>query len=672
MGRRRRVAGDVGGTASTGAGHANSDKHNDSNQGSTLTTAAAAALGLACCLGAVAVVLQNNAFISLGAQYQPPPPNVVQLWKASFYGVPQMMPGDFQRFTPDLVNFPDQAGATAARMCLQGRYESILSAFDSLKGRHERVLEQIASHPHFDPQVGCPMYYAQQYRNIPAMNLLASKFDKKLLAVCMEELDSWKANVVHSAAMSKASGFVRLFQRFRADALAAGYTLDELKTLQTPPMALSDVRFPVSPEPQRLYLLDIHDAMGAKDMAIVLDIVSRDAVRAGGWRDNTPLHIAAFDGRTAVIDMLLSHGALVDARNQEGRTPLHLCAASGFAATCRALLAAGASREATDTAHGVTPVEVARHNGFLALAEELQGSPSKAASNAKGQDEHRSAGADTNPETSSDTDTETASSGGWGTVARSDPWDVVEPSATACGVDRLDSLDYEVFMRDYVGMRRPVIVRLGSSHPHRAAWAKAAFLDKFGDVNVTVAPLPYAQTYGLEGSSTSTIRNFVRRHMDSDDKGSGSGGGPDWLTSHHARQYVFDGRVFWDTQALNDLAWLPPNTFETTQDILRQFILGPRGSGAPPHFHGNAVNYLAFGKKRWVLYPPTDTFFATAGEAAAPWFQKHVLSPSTGDTTATALHCVQQAGELLYVPHLWGHGVLNLANSIGYAIEFHP
>jgi hypothetical protein len=41
----------------------------------------------------------------------------------------------------------------------------------------------------------------------------------------------------------------------------------------------------------------------------------------------------------------------------------------------------------------------------------------------------------------------------------------------------------------------------------------------------------------------------------------------------------------------------------TVRDVVTQFILGPRGSGAPFHYHCAALNFLLFGKKRWLLTP---------------------------------------------------------------------
>jgi hypothetical protein len=33
------------------------------------------------------------------------------------------------------------------------------------------------------------------------------------------------------------------------------------------------------------------------------------------------------------------------------------------------------------------------------------------------------------------------------------------------------------------------------------------------------------------------------------------------------------------------------------------------------------------------------------------------------------MRCVQRAGDIIYVPGLWGHGVLNLQDSVGCAVE---
>ncbi len=39
------------------------------------------------------------------------------------------------------------------------------------------------------------------------------------------------------------------------------------------------------------------------------------------------------------------------------------------------------------------------------------------------------------------------------------------------------------------------------------------------------------------------------------------------------------------------------------------------------------------------------------------------------ETGAGTLTCVQRSGDMLFVPPMWSHAVLNLAESIGFATE---
>jgi len=40
--------------------------------------------------------------------------------------------------------------------------------------------------------------------------------------------------------------------------------------------------------------------------------------------------------------------------------------------------------------------------------------------------------------------------------------------------------------------------------------------------------------------------------------------------------------------------------------------------------------------------------------------------------SGSALECVQRAGDVFFVPRLWGHAVYNEAASVAMAIEFGP
>jgi hypothetical protein len=97
-----------------------------------------------------------------------------------------------------------------------------------------------------------------------------------------------------------------------------------------------------------------------------------------------------------------------------------------------------------------------------------------------------------------------------------------------------------------------------------------------------------------------------------------------------------------------------------------QFYLGAPGSGAPFHAHRDAVNALVYGRKQWYLSPPPQALYST--QPAAEWAAERL-----GEKARPPEHlfmCVQEAGDVLFVPHGWGHAALNLNTSVGVAIEF--
>ena len=77
---------------------------------------------------------------------------------------------------------------------------------------------------------------------------------------------------------------------------------------------------------------------------------------------NTALHLAAVYGHKAVVEALLSWGAIVDPQDHLGMTPLHVACQEGHLACMLALLKAGSSFSMPDNL-GFLPIHVAaRHN----------------------------------------------------------------------------------------------------------------------------------------------------------------------------------------------------------------------------------------------------------------------------------------------------------------------
>lgn len=130
-----------------------------------------------------------------------------------------------------------------------------------------------------------------------------------------------------------------------------------------------------------------------------------------------------------------------------------------------------------------------------------------------------------------------------------------------------------------------------------------------------------------------------------------------------------------------------------------QFYLGSPGTGAPMHVHKDAWNALIYGQKRWFLLPPALSLYSTV--PASEWVQDlarlrqyRTSTESKGKSSSSIndeytlfyksfpfsflqdqldneiLQCTQEAGDVMYVPHGWGHAVLNTQTSIGVAVEF--
>jgi ankyrin repeat protein len=118
--------------------------------------------------------------------------------------------------------------------------------------------------------------------------------------------------------------------------------------------------------------LDLHEAaaLGLSDrVAVHLAAQSQevDAYSFDGW---TPLHLAAFFGRTATVEMLLAAGAATDllARNPQANLPLHAATAARRVDVVAVLLRHGCDVNSR-TAGGWTPLHLAAHGGYTELVD---------------------------------------------------------------------------------------------------------------------------------------------------------------------------------------------------------------------------------------------------------------------------------------------------------------
>ena len=72
--------------------------------------------------------------------------------------------------------------------------------------------------------------------------------------------------------------------------------------------------------------------------------------------------------------------------------------------------------------------------------------------------------------------------------------------------------------------------------------------------------------------------------------------------------------------------------------------------------------------QRWFLFSPNNAFYTTV--PAVEFARMFAEDDADSGIFDELLECTQYAGDIMYVPTLWGHGTLNIKQSIGVAHEF--
>jgi len=84
-----------------------------------------------------------------------------------------------------------------------------------------------------------------------------------------------------------------------------------------------------------------------------------------------------------------------------------------------------------------------------------------------------------------------------------------------------------------------------------------------------------------------------------------------------------------------------------------QFAIGGVNTGAPVHWHKPAFNFLLSGAKEWFFMPPERAVWSNHP------IVDYVKDEEGRPLCEQGLRMQQAVGDVVFVPHNWGHGVLN-------------
>lgn len=259
-----------------------------------------------------------------------------------------------------------------------------------------------------------------------------------------------------------------------------------------------------------------------------------------------------------------------------------------------------------------------------------------------------------------------------------------------------DDLDAHTFVHNYLFPRRPVLIRGATSNwAWVEDWRKAVFMKRFGQERFSVTTVTSAVVGNGEKEFTlekfmreTSTRKKAKKSKKSSDKTPGTIQAPDLAPSllHSREAGDRTSRGF-----LTGLLAIP--RFLGWQDDLTKagvpfyrpphwmdFTTGPAWSGLPPHLNdGHSWNALAFGARRWFLWPPgaqngslpleswTTAVGADSSTVDGEWLSRTLptMFREAQDHRQPALHLTQLAGDALFLPEGWISGFVNAQRSIG-------
>mmetsp|Transcript_15922 Transcript_15922/g.26788 ORF Transcript_15922/g.26788 Transcript_15922/m.26788 type:complete len:604 (+) Transcript_15922:538-2349(+) len=398
-----------------------------------------------------------------------------------------------------------------------------------------------------------------------------------------------------------------------------------------------------------------------------------------GW---TPLHYASMGGEVGMVSFLLKAGANSSAMNEDQKAPLHFATALGHADVASILFHEGGADMYAEDLQGMRPIDLVVNPGPISAHDALTlfnitQRPARQIERILHPELHPAASRSGNHSGGMSLHTGwTAGDGGWGTHRLAG----FEDDMNCDRIDQYwaDEISSSDIMHKYLARNTPVLIRgLIDDWEVRNLYEHDILQSDHGDMTVQVSDIPYSEKFGGARHVDMTLGEYMQQVKDHRIQG----GTHPW--------YVFKGNPVTRLSDRHDsLVKLencptPPvlqqafEHFAPSMDrgkdgvnarkifVNAQWALGGEGTGAPVHFHNTAWNALIYGAKKWIIYPPSRMIMSN----------KQILDYYETDMNnftargVPPITCVQTAGDVVIIPESWGHGVINIQESVAVATE---
>ncbi|XP_029638189.1 uncharacterized protein LOC115213383 isoform X2 [Octopus sinensis] len=251
-----------------------------------------------------------------------------------------------------------------------------------------------------------------------------------------------------------------------------------------------------------------------------------------------------------------------------------------------------------------------------------------------------------------------------GEIKDSNGWNVGDEEAlrrfsiSFCDIDRksISDITSKEFEHQY-RLRKPLILTFQNGAKdwiNSSMWSRSELKKKYGQWLLLVGNAREIVRHGGNGHIQTSVEDFLDDKMQK-------------TNLQGEPLYVFDRYFYQDSDLPSSLKFPKLLKFkEHLHDSL--FFLGSTGTGVTFHKHADAWNAVVFGKKRWFLYPPKKAppGGIPFGFTILEWFD--TIYP-TLDESNKPIECIQEAGEILYLPESYYHSTLNIGDTVAIGIQ---